>query len=102
MENFVSVNNISTRVPDGYKVYQNYPNPFNPATTIKFDIMKAAFVKMEIYDGLGRKIDELVNERLQPGSYSVEWNASNKPSGIYYYRISTADFTKTMKMTLVK
>ncbi len=98
----VLVNNISTTVPSSYKVYQNYPNPFNPTTTIKFDILKSDFVKMEVFDGLGRKIDELVNERLQPGSYSVEWNASSRSSGIYYYRISTADFTKTMKMTLVK
>lgn len=98
----VLVNNISTQVPDGYKVYQNYPNPFNPSTTIKFDILNSDFVKMEVFDGLGRKLDDLVNERLQPGSYTVEWNASSRPSGIYYYRISTADFTKTMKMTLVK
>lgn len=98
----VLVNNISTSVPDGYKVYQNYPNPFNPATSIKFDILKSDFVRMEVFDGLGRKIEDLVNERLQPGSYSVEWNASSRPSGVYYYRISTADFTKTMKMTLIK
>lgn len=98
----VRVNNISTKVPDAYKVYQNYPNPFNPTTTIKFDILKSGYVKMEVFDGLGRKLEDLIDERLQPGSYSVEWNAAKHTSGIYYYRISTSDFTKTMKMILVK
>jgi photosystem II stability/assembly factor-like uncharacterized protein len=98
----VLVNNISTKVPDAYRVYQNYPNPFNPTTTIKFDILKSSHVSLQVFDQTGRIVEELVNESLQPGTYSVNWDAKNRPSGIYFYRISTAEFTKTMKMSLVK
>ncbi len=98
----VSVQNISTQVPDAYKVYQNYPNPFNPTTTIKFDILKSSYVNLQVFDQTGRMVEELVNESLKPGSYSVNWDAKSRPSGIYYYRISTPEFTKTMKMSLVK
>lgn len=92
----------NNETPAAYSLKQNYPNPFNPTTSIKFEIVKSDFVKMEIFDGLGRKIDELINAKLNAGSYSVEWNAARESSGIYYYRISTSDFTKTMKMILVK
>lgn len=98
----VLVHNISTQVPDAYKVYQNYPNPFNPTTTIKFDILKSSYVKLQVFDQTGRMVEELVDESLKPGSYSVNWDAKSRPSGIYYYRISTPEFTKTMKMSLVK
>ncbi|MBX7046276.1 MAG: T9SS type A sorting domain-containing protein [Ignavibacteria bacterium] len=98
----VGVNNISAQVPKDYNIYQNFPNPFNPATTIKFDVLKTGFVKLEVFDQTGRQIDELINENLKPGTYSVSWDAKNKPSGIYYYRLSAADFVKTMKMSLVK
>jgi len=98
----VSVRNISTEIPSDYKVYQNFPNPFNPTTTIKFDILKTGFVSLKVFDQTGRIVEELVNENLKPGSYSVKWDAKSRPSGIYYYRISTAEFTKTMKMSLVK
>jgi photosystem II stability/assembly factor-like uncharacterized protein len=98
----VNVNNISSQVPDNYKVYQNYPNPFNPATTIKFDILKSGLVTLDVFDVTGRRLDNLVNENLKPGSYSVTWDAKGLTSGIYFYRISSGNFTKTMKMSLVK
>ncbi|MBS1493881.1 MAG: T9SS type A sorting domain-containing protein [Bacteroidetes bacterium] len=98
----VLVNNISTRVPDSYNVYQNYPNPFNPTTTIKFDVIKSGNVRLEVFDGTGRKIEELVNENLAPGTYTTSWDAKGRSSGIYYYRISAGDFIKTMKMSLIK
>lgn len=98
----VNVNNISTEIPSDYKIYQNYPNPFNPTTTIKFDILKSSHVNLQVFDLTGRMVEELANERLQPGTYSVNWDANGRSSGIYYYRISTPDFTKTMKMSLVK
>jgi len=100
--NQVGVQNIASAVPDNYKVYQNYPNPFNPTTTIKFDILKSGFVTLDVFDATGRRLDNLVNENLKPGSYSVTWDAKGLSSGIYYYRISSGDFTKTMKMSLVK
>lgn len=88
--------------PDNYGLLQNYPNPFNPATNIKFDIPKSGFVKIVIYDLLGREITQLVNQQMQPGSYSVDWDASNNPSGVYFYSIETGNFKETRKMVLVK
>ena len=98
----VLVNNISTQVPAQYNVYQNYPNPFNPTTTIKFDVVKSGNVTMEVFDGLGRKLETLVNEDLSPGTYTAMWEAKSQPSGVYYYRITAQNYTKTMKMSLVK
>lgn len=85
-----------------YKLFQNYPNPFNPATKIKFDITKNEFVSLKVYDVMGRKVENLVNENLKTGSYEVDFNGMNKPSGIYYYKIITENFQETKKMLLVK
>ncbi len=95
--------------PDRYILSQNYPNPFNPVTNIKFDIPIAGFVKITIFDLLGREVITLVNEQMQPGSYNVDWDASNYPSGVYFYKIevrqarsSTGDFFESKKMVLMK
>src|SRR3990172_1107964 len=97
---------ISAELPDGFILEQNYPNPFNPATNIKFGIPKKTFVKITIYDILGKVVDELVNMELNPGRYSVDWpafrNASMYPSAVYFYRIITDEYTDTKKMILVK
>lgn len=93
---------ISTQVPSSFSVSQNYPNPFNPSTTIKFDIVKTEKIKLIIFDALGRIVETLVNEQLQPGSYSVDWNAAQYPSGVYFYRLTAVNFTETKRMTLVK
>jgi len=89
-------------VPEKYNLFQNYPNPFNPSTNIKFDIVKLGAVKIVIYDALGRESEVLVNEVLSPGSYNADFNAANLPSGIYYYKIITADFSDVKKMLLIK
>lgn len=93
--------NVST-IPIEYQIYQNYPNPFNPTTTIKYDIPKNTFVKIKVYDITGKLISDLVNSKMEPGSYEVNWNASDYASGVYFYRIETKDFTKVMKMVLIK
>jgi hypothetical protein len=87
---------------NNFKLLQNYPNPFNPSTSIEFDIPKSSFVKLAVYDILGREIDMLVNEELKSGSYSTEWNAVNIPSGVYFYKLITDDFSDTRKMVLLK
>jgi photosystem II stability/assembly factor-like uncharacterized protein len=92
----------TNEVPSTFKLYQNYPNPFNPVTNIKFDIPKSSFTKLGVYDILGREVSTLVNEQLKPGTYEVEWNAINYPSGTYLLRLSTSDFIETKKMVLVK
>src|SRR5690606_19156836 len=100
--NAVGVEPISSNVPDRFTLGQNYPNPFNPSTKIQFNIPKASFVSMKIYDMLGREVENLVNEQLSPGSYEVEWNAKSLQSGVYFYKLSADGFTEVRKMTLVK
>ena len=85
-----------------YKLEQNYPNPFNPVTTIKYDIVKAQDVKLNVYDLLGRKVAVLVNMLQQPGSYEVNWDASNFASGIYFYTFNSVNFHQTKKLILLK
>jgi M6 family metalloprotease-like protein len=89
-------------IPSEYKLYQNYPNPFNPVTTIKYDIVKAQDVKLAVYDILGREVATLVNTIQQPGSYEVSWDASGFASGIYFYTLTSGDFTSTKKLILLK
>ncbi|MBK6504966.1 MAG: T9SS type A sorting domain-containing protein [Ignavibacteria bacterium] len=98
----IGINQLSSLVPEKYNLFQNYPNPFNPSTNIKFDIVKLGAVKIVIYDALGRESEVLVNEVLSPGSYNADFNAANLPSGIYYYKIITADFSDVKKMLLIK
>ncbi len=99
----IGIQNISSTIPEKFELYQNYPNPFNPVTKIKFDIPKNIVVKIKIYDVLGREIEVLVNEKLEAGTYEVNWQASNYPSGVYFYRIeSEGEFEKTGKMILLK
>ncbi len=82
----VPVVNLST-VAGAFSLSQNYPNPFNPSTNIKFSIPKASFVTLKIYDMLGREVTNLVNENLNTGEYSLTFNASNMPSGVYFYKL---------------
>jgi hypothetical protein len=106
----INVQNLSNSVPVTFSLHQNYPNPFNPSTKIHFEIPlsrgvsegRGVSVKLIIYDALGREIAVLVNEQLKPGTYEVEWNAVNYPSGVYFYKLSSGDFSHTRKMVLIK
>lgn len=89
-------------IPNYYSLSQNYPNPFNPSTTIKFSVPKADLVKLKVYDVLGREVAVLVNELKQPGFHTVDFNASNLASGIYFYKIEAGDFTAVKKLMVVK
>jgi ligand-binding sensor domain-containing protein len=89
-------------VPTEYALYQNYPNPFNPSTTIEFDIPEKTNVKIIIYDILGREVETLIDKELEPGKYKLNFNATNLPSGVYFYTLKTPKFTKTNKMLLIK
>jgi len=100
----ISSNN---EIPNEYRLYQNYPNPFNPVTNIKFQIPASVEtsrwdVLLVVYDILGNEIAVLKNAKLTPGTYEVEWNASNYPSGIYFYRLTAGDFSEVNKMVLIK
>lgn len=89
-------------IPEKFHLSQNYPNPFNPATNISFDVTSASNVVLEIYDVLGRKVDELVNQNLAAGNYNMLWNAENLSSGVYFYSLRAGSFTDTKKMVLLK
>jgi len=101
-QSVLSVKNISTEIPERFNLYQNYPNPFNPSTKIKFDISKTYNVKLTIYDVIGRKIDMLINQKLEPGTYEVGWDAKKYSSGSYFYRLETDDLSQVKAMILLK
>ncbi|MBS1514521.1 MAG: T9SS type A sorting domain-containing protein [Bacteroidetes bacterium] len=85
-----------------YKLNQNYPNPFNPTTGISFSISKSSFVNLSVYDVTGKIISELVNSHKAAGDYSINFDASSLPAGIYFYALRTEDFSETKKMILSK
>jgi photosystem II stability/assembly factor-like uncharacterized protein len=89
-------------LPKKYQLDQNYPNPFNPTTVISYGMPKNSFVKLAIYDELGREVKVLVNQEETAGNHSVNFDASTLPSGIYFYRIQTRTFTQTKKLVLLK
>jgi len=104
---FVGINHTGTEIPAEFKLMQNFPNPFNPVTKIKFSVAKSEFVNITVFDMLGRVVTVLVNEKLSPGNYDVDWNASRGgsstfPSGAYVCRMSSGSFTETKTMILVK
>ena len=92
-------NNI---VIQDFRLLQNYPNPFNPLTKIKYQIPQLSFVTLKVYDVLGREIGTLVNEEIPAGIYEVEFDATNLPSGIYFYQLKAGPFFETKKMILLK
>lgn len=96
------VSNISAEMPDNYYLSQNYPNPFNPVSKIRFQISKSSFTKLTVFDETGKEVKSLVNENLNPGTYETEFNGSNNTSGVYFYRLETAEYVMTKKMMLVK
>jgi len=85
-----------------FRLHQNFPNPFNPSTTISFAIGRAAFVRLKVYDVLGKEVATLVNETKQAGTYDVQWNASNLPSGVYFYQLQAGEFSDMKKMALIR
>ncbi len=88
--------------PNKYFLSQNFPNPFNPSTNISYQIKETGFVTLKIYDLLGRKVADLVNEVQENGQYSVMFNASELPTGVYIYSLRVNDFVQNQKMTLTK
>lgn len=98
----IGIQSISSEVPGGFLLSQNYPNPFNPTTNIEFSIPKSSFVKLVVYDMLGREVETLVSQSLNAGKYRTDWYASKYSSGIYFYKLTTDNFNETKKMILNK
>jgi hypothetical protein len=96
--------------PNSLALSQNYPNPFNPSTKIQYAISSRQFVTLKVYDVLGNEIATLINEEKQPGTYAVEFDGTNLPSGIYFYEFrvggpeinSGQEFIETKKMVLIQ
>ena len=86
----------------GFSLNQNYPNPFNPSTTIKFSVAANSLVSLIVYDILGNEKAVLVNELKEPGIYTVNFDASNFSSGIYFYTLMANEYTSSRKMLLLK
>jgi len=93
---------IDDVTPKTYSLSQNFPNPFNPSTTIQFSVPEMADVSVKVYDAIGNEVATLHNGTLGAGNYSVNWNAANQASGIYFYKISSDKFSMTKKMVLMK
>ena len=91
-----------SEIPESYFLKQNYPNPFNPSTKISYSIPELSFVTLKVFDVLGNEIATLVNEEKPVGNYSVEFIAGDLPSGTYFYRLTTNNFSETKKMILLR
>ena len=97
-----SINELNPTIQNEYGLLHNYPNPFNPSTIINYSVKEAGLVKIKVYDILGSEVATLVNENKSAGNFAIEFNASNLPSGIYFYKISTDKFTEVKKMILLR
>ncbi len=97
-----TVVSVTEEIPTVYALRQNHPNPFNPVTSITFQLPEKSFVNITVYNSLGMVVDRLVNTELSAGSYSYTWNGKGMASGIYYYRMTSRNFTETKKMLLLK
>ena len=96
------ITNENHTVVSDYALSQNYPNPFNPSTDIKFSIPKDGFVTLKVYDLLGAEVAVVVNDNLRSGSYTASFNASKLSSGMYVYTLSSAGYSISKKMMLLK
>lgn len=96
------VETIEPEVPGDFALYNNYPNPFNPETTFRFDIPKEAHVTLSVYNVLGQAVITLIDEELKAGRYSTVLDASDYPSGIYFYQLTAGNFTAVKKGVLLK
>lgn len=98
----IGIKNISNAIPDKFILEQNFPNPFNPVTSIVFKVKQNSDVNIVIFDVNGREIETIVNNRFTTGTYSVDWNAANFSSGVYFYQMTAGNFKETRKMILTK
>jgi hypothetical protein len=94
--------NHGNEIPSSFSLSQNYPNPFNPVTTVGYSVPYASLVRISVFDASGREVGILVNKTMQSGKYSVNWDASSFPSGVYFCKLTAGNFTDTKKMMLIK
>ena len=87
---------------DNYKLYNNYPNPFNPTTNIQFDLVESSYVNLTVFNNIGEKVAELLDENMKSGHHSIDFNGTDLSSGVYFYKISANGFNDIKKMLLLK
>jgi photosystem II stability/assembly factor-like uncharacterized protein len=97
-----AIKNTGTEIPDKFSLEQNYPNPFNQSSIINFQCSIKGYVSIKVFDITGREVKFLVNEILQPGTYSITFDAGKLPSGVYFYRMQAGNFIEVRKMILTK
>lgn len=100
--NTVGINNLSSAIPDKFMLFPNYPNPFNQSSLIRFQCAKPGETSLIIYDLNGKEVMVLVNKILTPGTYEVRFDASLLSSGVYFYKMTTEQFSDTKRMVLLK
>ncbi len=98
----LSNKNTTRSIPKNFKLYQNYPNPFNPGTTIKFELAKQVQVRLVVYDVIGREVQTLIDNNLNAGIHTVNFNKPGLSSGIYFYELIAGDFRDIKKMVILK
>jgi hypothetical protein len=97
-----TVDPVNNGLPREFSLQQNYPNPFNPTTSIRYSIPMESFVTLKVYNTVGEEVMTLANEFKQAGNFEVKFDASNLPSGIYFYELQASDFVQVQKMILLK
>ncbi|MDD8018190.1 MAG: T9SS type A sorting domain-containing protein [Bacteroidota bacterium] len=97
-----NVQKVKSKKPESFNLYQNFPNPFNPKTTIQFDVAQRSAVKLDIVSLEGKEITSLIDNELEEGSYSADWDARYVSSGVYLYRLETNSYSETRKLVLLK
>jgi len=99
---YSDVVDVTVELPRVFALEQNYPNPFNPATSIKYSIPADGFVNLTVYNMLGEKVTNLINQNMKAGRYEIKFDASKYASGIYFYRLESGQFISVKKMMLLK
>ena len=99
---YVAVQPISNMIPENFKLFQNYPNPFNNQTVIEFEVTETSRYNLEIFNIVGQKVEGLINELIYAGKYSLTYNVMNLASGTYFYKLSSAKYSQTKKLIVIK
>jgi flagellar hook assembly protein FlgD len=102
MHSATGINDEDVIIPNEAILSQNYPNPFNASTTIEYNLPHKSEVRIEIYDIMGRKVETLIEDNQEAGINRLKWDASDYPSGIYFYKLSYGDKNISRKMVLLK
>lgn len=102
LNNPLGISHNGNSIPRTYSLYQNYPNPFNPTTMITYQIPKSGSVKLSVYDVTGKRVAVLVDGQHNAGTHEISWDATNYPSGIYFYEMQAGEYKQTKKMILMK